>query len=451
MTMAGKIQQLISLGVMLLLSVAFENGLAQQYREKEDDKSNYGNTPDEIFPYSRFQEPYKRHFVYPTQKYLGPAREKPEPIGLTEVRIGFLGPLHGSNLVDFGSQMLQGAQMAMEEANAKGGFRGLPYKMMLHNDVGLWGAAANEIVKMDDEKVWAVLGTIDDNNTHIALRVVLKLEIPMVNTGDPDPTLTETNIPWLVRNISDDRQSSYALCTYMYQVKNYRRVSILRTNSRYGRVGTGEIKATSDRMGRPVILELRYSDGETDFTNQLQVIKKSSSDAVVLWGNPKELGMIVKQMRDMNINLPILGCDRIINPEFIEYAGKENAEGVVVTSPYLPDMQYPAYASFYKNYKKRFNMEPDAFAVHAYDGMNMIIKSIETAGLNRAKIRDVLLDSGIFQGYKGASGQMYFDASWNDIGEIYMTEIKNGEFKYFKRPEYKSGEASIGGGSQNIK
>ena len=81
---------------------------------------------------------------------------------LKEVRIGFLGPLEGSISSSLGKQMLQGATLAMEEANKKGGYRGIPFKLMIHNDVGLWGAAANEVVKMDDEKVWAWLGSIDD-------------------------------------------------------------------------------------------------------------------------------------------------------------------------------------------------------------------------------------------------------------------------------------------------
>ena len=93
--------------------------------------------------------------------------------------------------------MMQGATLALEEANSKGGYKGIPYKMMIHNDVGLWGAAANEIVKMDDEKVWVWLGSIDDIVSHVAIRATLKLEIPMVCTGDPDPTFTETNIPWV--------------------------------------------------------------------------------------------------------------------------------------------------------------------------------------------------------------------------------------------------------------
>jgi branched-chain amino acid transport system substrate-binding protein len=155
---------------------------------------------------------------------------------------------------------------------------------MLHNDVGLWGASANEVVKMDDEGVWAIIGSIDDIVTHVAIRVALKLEIPVVNVGDPDPTLTETNIPWVLRVIGDDRQSSYALATYMYQEMDLKRVAVLRANNRYGRTGTGELKDASERMGRPVLFELRFADGDTDFTSQLENIKKSTADAVALMG-----------------------------------------------------------------------------------------------------------------------------------------------------------------------
>ena len=129
----------------------------------------YGKTPDKLFPYQKFQEAYKYHFVEPVQFY-GAGRDKKAPDDLTEVRIGFLGPLEGSALVPLGEQMLNGARLALEQANEKGGFNGLPYELMVHNDVGLWGAAANQVVKMDEEGVWAWLGSIDDIVSHVALR-----------------------------------------------------------------------------------------------------------------------------------------------------------------------------------------------------------------------------------------------------------------------------------------
>ena len=144
--------------------------------------------------------------------------------------------------------MLQGATLAMEEANSKGGYNGIPYKLMVHNDVGLWGAAANEVVKLDDEGVWVWMGSIDDIVSHVALRATLKLEIAMVCTGDPDPTFTETNIPWLMRNISDDRQSGYALASYMYEKMGYERVAVIRANNRYGRVGVMEYSGVAIRL-----------------------------------------------------------------------------------------------------------------------------------------------------------------------------------------------------------
>ena len=73
-------------------------------------------------------------------------------------------------------------------------------------------------------------------------------------------------------------------------------------------------------------------------------------------------------------------------------------------------------------------LEPDVFAAHAYDGMNMIIQSIEKVGLNRVLIRDVLTDMETFQGYRGITGEIIFDATWNDVGPIWIAEIREGDF-----------------------
>lgn len=407
----------------LTLLTAVTGLKAQQLPEK------YGNVPDVLFPYDKYQKAYKYHFVEPMQFY-GPGREIPEPKGLKEVRVGFMGPLSGSNLVPYGKQMLNGAQMAMDEYNSKGGYKGIPFKMMIHNDVGLWGAAANEVVKMDDEKVWAWLGSIDDIVSHVAIRASLKLEIPMVCTGDPDPTFTETNIPWVLRVISDDRQASYALSNYIYNKDKHKRVAIIRANNRYGRVGILHFNHSAVHFGFPAIIEERFNDGETDFSAQLTRIKNGKPDAIVMWGNPTESALILNQIRSMGMNQPVYASDRIVNPEFLKIAGK-NAEGIIGTCQYNPSSTAPKYTTFKANYIKKFGMEPDVFAVHAYDGMTIILEAIKKAGLNRALIRDVLTDMKTFQGYEGAAGKIVFDATWNDIGEIFMSRVKNGKFEFF--------------------
>ena len=80
----------------------------------QEKKSNYGNIPDELVAYDKYQKAYKYHFLEP-MKFYGAGREKPEPTGLKEVRIGFLGPLEGSILMNLGQQMLQGASLPLKK------------------------------------------------------------------------------------------------------------------------------------------------------------------------------------------------------------------------------------------------------------------------------------------------------------------------------------------------
>ncbi|PKP29148.1 MAG: hypothetical protein CVU01_01410 [Bacteroidetes bacterium HGW-Bacteroidetes-18] len=412
--------------VVLIVMFSFSNLNGQEK------KMMYGKTPDEFFPYNNFQKAYKYNFIEPIQFY-GAGREKLPPKDIKEVRIGFLGPLEGSALMSLGKQMLNGATLAIEEANIKNGYKGVPFKLMIHNDVGLWGAAANEVVKMDDEKVWTFMGSIDDIVSHVALRATLKLEIPMVNTGDPDPTFTETNIPWVIRVISDDRQSGYALATYIFEKMGHKRVAVIRTNSRYGRVGIMEYSGVAVRLGHPMMIEERFNEGETNFKMQLENIKKTAADAILIWGNAKEAALILKQIKKMGMTQPVYGSDRMVSAEFLKIAGKD-AEGTVTTSPYNPDADIPQLKTFQTNYVKRFGLKPDAFAAHAYDGMNIIVEAIKKAGLNRVLIRDVLTDLKTFQGYQGVTGKIIFDGSWNDIGDIWMAKVQNGKFKFSVSP-----------------
>lgn len=416
--------------IVLIIVIIFLLPISSIFAQEQ--KTNYGNTPDEIFPYSKYQKAYKYFFLEPLQFY-GAGRDKLPPKDLTEVRLGFLGPLTGSVMVPQGLQMLNGATLALEEANKKGGYHGLPYKLFPHNDAGLWGAAANEVVKMDDEKVWAFLGSIDDIVSHVALRATLKLEIPIVNTGDPDPTYTETNVPWTIRVITDDRQSCYALVNYIYKKKGHSRVAVLRTNSRYGRVGILQFTLASVRVGHPVVIEERYSDGETNFTEQLKHIIKTSPDALVIWANAKETALILKQAREMGMKQEVFCSDRMVSPEFLKIAGNY-AEGLVSTCQYNPNSDNPALKEFKINYFKRFGEEPDVFAVHAYDGMNILLAAIQKAGLNRVLIRDVLTDLKTFQGYEGITGKKIFDATWNDIGPLWIAEVREGKFVFSPAP-----------------
>jgi len=410
-------------GLALTALLVTGQGLAQT------DTMQYANTPPGLRPYGRFQIPYRFYFNVP-QEHRGPGRDKPAPVGLHEVPIGFLGPIAGSRDSSYGRRMLQGATLAVEEANARGGYRGIPFRLVIRNDLGLWGATSNELVALNDAGVWATLGSIDGANTHIMLRIALKIDMPLVASGDTDPTLTETLIPWLIRVSGDDRQTCYALVLYAHELKGYRRVAVLRVNNRYGRVGTAEFKDGLRRLGTPVILEMRYAQGDTSFTPQLERIKQAGVEAVLVWGDPQEAGRIVRQMREMNMKQAVLGSDRLVSPAFLDLAGPA-AEGTVATHLYNPDLDDPVLHRFNQRYRERFGESAETFAAHAYDGMNLLLDAIRRAGLNRVLIRDQMLG---LKTYRGVTGTLVFDPTHSDIGPIWMAEVRSGKFEFSPTP-----------------
>jgi len=409
-------------------------------RLKTDEK--YAETTPDVKPF-RHVEPYKEHFLV-QMEYTGPGRAFPEPQDVNAVRIGFIGPIMSTVSVatggksheeTLGTKMLQGCRLAVEEANARGGYRArnLPFELVVSNDNGLWGASGNEIVKMAyRDKVWAILGTIDGANSHIAIRVALKAEIVMMNSGDTDPTFIETNIPWVFRCISDDRQQGYLLVDYLYRKLKLERVGILRSSNRYGRFGVREVNDSSRRLGRPIVLEMAYNLGLEDFSLQLERLREAHVQAIVHWGDAREGALILNQMRSAGMEQPYFACDRCISEEFLTLAGA-NAEGVICTSAWDPTRTDPAYTAFRTAFRARFGEEAETFAAHAYDGMNMLIWAIEAAGLNRAKIRDVLAHRSL--PWKGVTGDIVLSAALDDVGEVYLALCEGGRWKYYSRED----------------
>jgi ABC-type branched-subunit amino acid transport system substrate-binding protein len=401
---------------------------------------NYAKTSEDVAPYGGVT-PFKEHFLE-QMEYTGPGRAIPEPEDLETVKIGFIGPIMATVSVatggksheePLGLQMLRGSRLAIEQANARGGYlkRKLPFELVVANDNGLWGASGNEIVKMAyKDEVWAILGTIDGANSHIAIRVALKAELPMINTGDTDPTFIETNIPWVFRCISDDRQMGYLLVDYLYRKLGFKRIGIIRGSNRYGRFGVREVIDGSRRLGNPIAIEMAYKLGTTDFSLQLQRLREANVEAVVHWGDGVDAAEILNQMREAGMAHPYFTSDRAVTSEFSEVAG-QNAEGVWAVYPWNPLRKDPKLDAFRRIFRNRFGVEADTYAAHGYDGMNMLIWATQVAGLNRAKIRDVLAYRS--KPWPGVTGDIALSAVLDDVGTVTLAKFEGGKWNYYTR------------------
>jgi len=403
---------------------------------------NYAGTAEDREPFAGVR-PFKENFLLQIE-YTGSGRGIPEPEHVDTVKVGFIGPILSTVSVATGGKsheealgipMLQGTRLAVEEWNARGGYlkRKIPFELVVSNDNGLWGASGNEIIKQAyKDGVWGILGTIDGANSHIAIRVALKAEVLMINSGDTDPTFIETNIPWAARVIGDDRQQAYLLTDYWYRKLDLKRVAIIRASNRYGRFGVREIRDSARRLGRPVPIEMAYKVGQTDFRLELERVKNSRPDAVVHWGDAVEGAHILNTMREMGMSQPFYGCDRTVSEEFVKIAGK-NAEGVVAAFPWNPDRKDPKLERFRKAYRERFGMEAETYAAHAYDGMNLMLWAIQVAGLNRARIRDVV--AFLPHPWPGVTGDIVLSACLDDVADTYIATYRDGRWSYLSRSD----------------
>jgi len=433
-----------ALAFVIFLSVITPIVLAQASENSGTGQQMYGNTPKEYEPFGDFvQEPYKRFFIDPREmEYTGPGREKPEPEHVDAVKVGFLGPLMPmvsvatggmSNEHRYGIKMMQGCLLAFEQANAHGGYEGkIPYKLLVRNDNGLWGASGDEIIRFAyDEHCWAFIGTIDGANSHIAIRVALKCEIPVMNTGDTDPTFVETKIPWVFRCITDDRQMCYLLADYVVKKLGKRRIAAIRQGDRYGRMSIDEFRDGVRRLGYPLITELQFPPAAKDFTIQLDRVQAMNPDAIITYANSEPSSLLLKQMRDRGMDQLFIGSDRMVTQDFINTVGEQAGE-VIAGYPFDPTRDDPKFLQFQEDFRARFGEEPEQYAAHAYDGACIVIEAIEHAGLNRAKIRDYMAKMGT---YRGVTGEIRFDDAFNDVSPGTLAILENGEWNFYTRNE----------------
>jgi ABC-type branched-subunit amino acid transport system substrate-binding protein len=121
-----------------------------------------------------------------------------------------------------------------------------------------------------------------------------------------------------------------------------------------------------------------------------------------------------------------------VSDEFVQLAG-ENAQGVVAAYPWNPNRTDPKLDAFRQTFRKRFGEEPDTYAAHAYDGMNMLIWAVQVAGLNRAKIRDVLAYRT--KPWPGVTGDIPLGAALDDLGDVFLAKYEGNSWKYYSRQD----------------
>jgi branched-chain amino acid transport system substrate-binding protein len=390
----------------------------------------YVGLPKELWPYNKV-EPYERFFVT-RMPFRGPGREYPSPTGLKSLKVGLLdSPRYGPNW-DRSVSTREGIVQAFEEANRARRPGQLPFELVEREGIAQWGAAGNLAVNLADEGVLGFLGTIDGTDAHVALRVTLKTEVVMVNTSDPDPSFTETNIPWLIRVLPDHRMEEARLAELIVNRLGCRRIAILRSGDRFGRISVHSFMNYARRLGCPAVQELLFTPGKDDLRHQIDAIRDSQPDAIFFLGEPDDVGRFARQFRQAGIQARFFGTDLLMDDRFLRNAG-EAAEGTVITTFFDPARGDPLWVDFVARFRERWGHAPDPYAAYAYDGAQILIHAIQTAGPNRWRIRDQVCNLDF---YKGVTGWMQFEGTSTNIAPVRLVRFEHGHRVFEPEPEF---------------
>jgi branched-chain amino acid transport system substrate-binding protein len=184
-------------------------------------------------------------------------------------------------------------------------------------------------------------------------------------------------------------------------------------------------KETFTKAGGTIVAEEAYLAKDTDFKATLTKIKAQKPDVVFVPGYYQEVGMIIKQGRELGLTAPVLGGDGWDSAKLPEIAGAQALNNCFFSNHYSPDDNSPAVKTFVESYQKEYGQRPDAFAALSYDATMMVIEAIKRAGsTDTVKIKDELAKT---QDYAAVSGKITLNASHDAIKSAVIVEFKDGK------------------------
>ncbi len=348
--------------------------------------------------------------------FLGDGRELREPASLEAVRVGVMFPEGKPE----GLHLRYGVELAMEEANRHGGYRGLPYEAVVRSDDGPWGIAAKQVVRLAyEDSVWVILGTLDGHHTHLAELIAAKAWVPVVAPWTSDRSVDYANVPWVFRCMIDDGRQARCLVRHA-KAREYDRIVVLTEGERESRRGWDRLRdaAREERCGFALHLEYDPRDPESIVPR----VCNAGADALIVWGQPERLIPLLRRLRETGVTVPILGPALLLSLSLAESA--IDLENILVASPFDLTIRRSELQAFDRRYREHAGMAPSPVALYAYDCMRMIQQAVERAGLNRARIRDELAGMS----FGGLVGRIHFDGLGGNPAEPVLMALVGGKW-----------------------
>ena len=318
------------------------------------------------------------------------------------VRIGYFGP-NDVNHAEYGG-MWCAASMAIERANAAGGYKGIPFKLVPRWSSTPWGTGVRDLARMAyDDRVWAIIGGMDGGSTHLAEQIVAKAHLPLLCPASTDKTLNLANVPWMFSCVPQDHLITPVLAAAIAKVDSGPLV-LISSVEHDSHLFAEELKKSLAKKHCPVDYAYTYAGKPGDRQALIQQVMVHNAKRIIISARASVSAQLCRDLRSLGFKGLLFGGPWMGQRLFRTRAGAAAHSAVF---PMLFQAS-PQSVSFEKTFTEKSGSVPDYLCAHTYDAVTLLIQAIGKAGLNRVAIRKALADGA----YQGVTGRL----TWDGLG-----------------------------------
>ncbi len=335
------------------------------------------------------------------------------------------------NQAAYGQDAMNGAKLAVEEINKNGGVLGKKLELVSLDNKSEPSEAASAAQKLVDEGVVAVIAPNMSSNTLAAVPILNGAKIPSITPGGTNPKITVDEktgkpYPYVYRACFIDPYQGQVMAQFVSTKLHAKKVAILIDNSSDYAKGLAKFfQENFTKDGGQIVGTEAYLQKDTDFNATLTKIKAMNPDFIYVPGYYQEVGLIVKQAREMGITVPFGGGDGWDSPTLAEIAGAKNLEGTYFSNHYAIQEDNKKVMDFVNAYKGAAQKDPGVFSALTYDTVYLLAQVIKDAGAaDPQKITDAL---GKLKSFEGVTGQMSFTPTHDAKKAAFILTFKDGK------------------------
>ena len=328
-----------------------------------------------------------------------------------------------------GTNFRDGALMAIDEINAKGGILKRKINAPVSDTQSNPGVSRAQVQKAIDGDPYVILGPVFSGSVKVNMQLAQAAEIPQI-VGAEAAEITQMGNPYVFRTSFGQQMSMPKMAAFVANGMKAKTVAFLWVNNDYGKGGRDVFFKEMAARNIKIVADVSTESGQVDFAADIVKMKASNADVMFIYTNEEECARVLREARKQGVKQPIIGETNVISQKVIDLAG-ETAEGAKGHVGLTADAPIPAVQEFTQKFQKRYKYVPDHNGLKGYMGVYAVKYATEKLGkFDRKALAKSLHGMTITPQQEPG---ILIETTWDDKGDIdrisFLVEVVKGRQK----------------------